>query len=450
MRVTGKWASPVVAAATIAVAVAVSLGPPAGVLAKTAPKAAAHTTHKGVAVTASPHALVPFDGVCDTANVTDVLGDLTDEDNKVNQIALLQGRIAACSRKISAALAHLPTPTPQPYWLPAAPAAAPAPTPSPECVQPPNATTASNRFALFETLSRCFSYWTYLSTLPTPVPFDSPVPMLASRPTFYVFATGAADPVAAAVLIRSVVDRLIRAQQKAVAVGPGDDEALSGLRVAARGDWTDPLSFAAQCQQDPNTRGALVIETAIPETYRQNYLLLIANFTNVSASLEMLGCGKEDHNPAGAPLSIWSQQSLTGSAHQTAVTLGILSSVALLFAKAMTTASVSTGGGTTTITQTTTQPPEFSGNALGYFQSQDLNLPAQNASIQLRVAADRFATAAMLRLRAFCTAPEVLNMAAAADPVSAPSAPPEHRTLLYKAASQYVADCGLFGNFVSH
>jgi hypothetical protein len=440
MRVTNNWAGQLTAAAMVAAALAVSLGPPAGLSAKTAAKAARHATHKGGSATASPSALVPFDGVCDTANVTDVLGDLTDADNKINQIALLQGRIIACSRKISVALEHLPTPTPQPYWLPAAPPPVQAPTPSPECVAPPNATTASNRFALFETLSRCFSYWTYLSTLPTPAPFDSPVPMLASQPTFYVFATGAADPVAAAVLIRSVVDRLIRAKQKAVA---------SGLRVAARGDWTDPVSFAAQCQQDPNTRGALVIETAIPETYRHNYLLLTANFTNVSASLEMLGCGEQDHNPVTAPLSIWSEQSLTGSAHQTAVTLGILSSIATVFAKTMSTASVSTGGGTTTITQSTTQPPVLTGNALSYFQSQDLNLPAQNASVQLRLASERFADAAMLRLRTFCTAKEILSMAAAGDTASAPSAPPEHRTLPYKAASQYVADCGLFGNFVS-
>jgi hypothetical protein len=347
-------------------------------------------------------------------------------------------------------LPHLPTPSPRPYWLPAVPVAAPAPTPSPECVQPPDASAASNRFALFETLGRCFSYWTYLSTLPTPAPVDSPVPILASSPTFYVFATGAAEPVSAAVLIRAVVARLMQAKQKAVHGRPGDSEVLSGLRVAARGDWTDAASFAAQCQQDPNTRGALVIETAIPETYRHNYLLLIANFTNVSASLEMLGCGDEDHNPSVPPLSIWSQQALTGGAHQTALTLGILTSVASLLVRTMSTATVTLGGGTTTIKQTTTQPPVLSGNTLDYFQGQDLNLPAQNASVQLKIAAERFADASMSRLRLFCDAPEIRSMAAAADPASAPSPPPQYRTLLYKAAFQYVADCSLFGNFASH
>jgi hypothetical protein len=428
------------------------LSSPAGISAKSGPKAPAHAAHHGGAATPSPQSarLVPFDGVCDTANVTDLLGDLTDEDNKRNQIAVLQGRIVACSRKISAALPHLPTPSPQPYWLPVMPVAAPAPTPSPECVQPPpDATTASNRFALFETLGRCFSYWTYLSTLPTPAPVDSPVPTLASSPTFYVFATGAAEPVSAAVLIRAVVERLMQAKQKAAHGRSGDVEALSGLRVAARADWTDPASFAAQCQQDPNTRGALVIETAIPETYRQNYLLLIANFTHVSASLEMLGCGDGDHNASVAPLSIWSQQALTGSAHQTALTLGILSSVASLLLRETSSASVTIGGGTTTVKQTTTQPPVLSGSGAGYFQSQDLLLPAQNASVQLKVAAERFADASMQRLRFFCTAPELRSMAAAADPASAPSPPPEYRTVLYKAAFQYVADCSLFGNFAS-
>jgi hypothetical protein len=388
-------------------------------------------------------------GICDTANVTDLFSDLTDQDTKRDQIELIQGRIVECSRKIGSVLAQLPSPSPTPYWLPAIPTPSATPTASPECTTPAPATMSSNRFALFETLGRCFAYLTYLNALPTPAPTESPLPQLASRPTFYVFATGAADTTAASVLIRSVVDRLMKAQRKAGRAQPPyrTPDAPSYLSIAGRADWTETASFASQCQLDPNTRGALVIETSIPETYRHNYLLIVANYTNVSASMEMLGCGALDHDPSVSPLSLWIQQGLAAKAHQDALTLGILTSLAAFFAKTKTTTTVSTGQGTTTVTRTEISPPVLTGNVLTFFQTENLNLPAQNDSVQLNIAAERIADSTMMRLRMFCNEPEVRRLAAEADPNNVPPPPLEHRTLLYKAAFEYLNACGLFGNF---
>jgi hypothetical protein len=408
-----------------------------------------HRQRSGSPAPASASQVVtPMPGICDTANVTDLFSDLSDESTKRDQIALLQGRIVECTRKIGRILAQLPSPSPTPYWLPAIPVPAPTRTASPECTTSAPATMSSNRFALYEKLGRCFAYLTYLNALPTPAPTESPLAQVASRPTFYVFATGAADPTAGSVLIRSVVDRLMKAQRNARlarARGPGDT--LWDLSIVGRADWTETASFASQCQLDPNTRGALVIETSIPETYRANYLLIVANFTNVSASMEMLGCGALDHDPSVSPLSLWNYQALTGKAHQDALTLGILTSIAAYFSKTKTTTTVNTGQGTTTVTRTEVAPPILTGNALTFFQTENLNLPAQNASVQLTVAGERLADSTMKRLRMFCLEPEIRRLAADADPTNVPPPPLEHRTLLYKAAFEYLDTCGLFANF---
>jgi hypothetical protein len=101
--------------------------------------------------------------------------------------------------------------------------------------------------------------------------------------------------------------------------------------VSGRPDWTSLDSFATQCQLDPNTRGALVLETSIAETYRNNYFLIVANFTTASAAIEILGCGSEDHTPAASPLSLVSRNDVTGKAHQDAWTFGIFTTLATLF-----------------------------------------------------------------------------------------------------------------------
>ncbi|MDQ2908679.1 MAG: hypothetical protein M3R44_04930 [Candidatus Eremiobacteraeota bacterium] len=387
---------------------------------------------------AAPQSVTPLGGICDSSGALDVLGDLGDRDaeRKRNQIALLQGRIIDCSRKIDEALSRLPAASPTPYWVSNAAPPAAVPTPTPVCLAPPAATLTSNRFALYERLERCAAYWTYLSTSPTPEPTATPLPSVASRPTFYVFATGAADPTAATVLIRSVVERLSQARRKA-----GSD-----LTVAGRADWTTPDAFASQCQLDANTRGALVIETSLPETYRHNYLLLVANFTSVSAAVEVLGCGPEDHNPAVSPLSLYSREAVTGKAHEDALALGIFAAIVpfLLADKSQTT--VTMGPKSTTITKTASTAPVLSGSLLGFYESQNLTLPAQNAGVGLRVAGDRFADSALDRLRALCREPDMQRLADQANPTS--TAPPrEHRTLVYKAASEYVSDCSLFAGF---
>ncbi|MDQ2857993.1 MAG: hypothetical protein M3R53_04990 [Candidatus Eremiobacteraeota bacterium] len=395
------------------------------------------------------YVITPMPGICDTSNIADVFPDLSEPRTKRDQIAFLQGRIVECSREIRAALSHAPAPTPTPYWIPAVPYPTPSATPSPVCLRPPAATLESNRFALYARLGKCFAYWTYLSTLPTPGATESPPPSIAARPTFYVFATGAADTTAAAVLIRALVDRLTQVRRKAVRVRPPqvEPDANDDVRVVGRADWTATSDFTSQCRLDPNTRGALIIQTSIPETYRHNYLLIVANFSNVSASVEMLGCGTEDHNSATSPLSLWSQQGITGKAHEDAWTLGTLASLATFLTLSRTTTTVARTQEATTVTHTDSAAPVFTGTVLSFFQGENLNVPAQNPSVGLRVAGGRFADAALERLAAFCNEPEIARLAADGDPTTVPPPPPQHRTLLYKAASEYVANCALFANF---
>ena len=382
--------------------------------------------------------VTPIPGICDTANVADVFPDLTEPRTKREQIAFLQGRIVECTHQIDAALPRVPTPAPSPYWISGmAPLAASA-TPTPICTSATPATTSSDRIVLYAALGRCFAYLTYLNALPSPAPTESPLARVASRPTFYVFATGAADPTAASVLIRSVVDRLTKAQRKA---------ARFEVSVVGRADWTATSNFSAQCQQDANTRGALVIETSIPETYRYNYLIIVANFTHVSASVEVLGCGAGDHDPSLSPLSLWNEQAITGKAHEDAWTLGTLAALLPFFALDKSSTTVTRGPETTTLTRTDSTAPALTGSLVSFYQAENLNLPAQNASVGLDVASDRFADSAMSRLGSLCDAPQIRELASDGNPANVPIPPPAHRTLLYKAAFEYVEDCSLFANF---
>jgi hypothetical protein len=385
-----------------------------------------------------------MNGLCDAAGVLDVLGDLADPNpvKRRDQIALLQGRLVDCARRIGDARSHPPASTPTPYWIASFPPptpAAPARTPSPVCIDPPPATTASNRFALYENLQRCVSQWAMLSAVPSPEPAASTLPSVAAAPTFYVFAVGAADATTASMLIRAAAARLAGAANRS-GTAPSPRIVVSG-----RADWTSLDSFAAQCQLDPNTRGALVVETSLPETYRNNFFLIVANFTTVSAAVDMLGCGSEDHTPASSPLSLISRQDVTGKAHQDAWTLGIFTTLATLFAANTSKTTVTIGNGSTTVSKTDASAPVLTGTVLGYFENQNLTLPAQNASVGLKVAAERFAAGMMSRLHAACFEPEIRQLAAAADPAASPA----HRTRLYRAAYEYRGDCASFANFDS-
>ena len=398
-----------------------------------------------------PQVVTPLLGVCDATGVLDVLGDLSDADaaKKRNQIALLQGRIVDCSHKIAAGRLSAVAPSPTPYWASALPAPTATAQPSQACTNPPPATTESNRFALFEILQRCSAYWTAVTTAASPAPSQTAPPSIASRPTFYVFATGAVDPTTATVLIRSMVARLTSAENRATAgyAASVGSEMLPGVVLAGRADWTTTESFTSQCQLDPNTRGALVIRTSMPEIYRANYLLLVANFTQVSATVDVLGCGVEDHNDAASPLGLYSQDAIAGRSHQDTITLGIFSSIAAFLATNKSKTTVTTGNGSTTVVKSDSTAPAFSGNVLGYFEGDNLSVPAQNASVQLNVAGRRFSEEAMTRLGNLCRRPEIRRLAEQGDPRTIPAPPLEHRTLLYKAAFEYVDDCTLFANF---
>ena len=395
--------------------------------------------------------ITPIPGICDTDSMLDVFGDLDGKKKKRTELAMVEGRLLECSRQINAMLPYVPSPTPSPYWIPPVPppAVAPVQSPNPACVSPPPVTAASDPHALYEMLGLCVAYIAYLGNLPSPAPTSSPPPHLASHPTYYVFATGAADPIVAAVLIRSTVQYLTKAM-RAVAAKPQalqDEDAMYDTWIAGRADWTSIDSFTSQCQLDPNTRGALIIQTSIPEAYRFNYLLLVAQFERLSASVEMLGCGDTDHDPSISPISLWMQQNIDAKAHQTAYTLGIMAAVIGFLAPTKTTTSVSVSNGTVSANTSTRESPQFEGNLLSGFQAQNLNLPAQDTATQVRVASERFAVALMGHLHAFCDVPAVRQMAHESSPKNSPTPPPQYRTVPYKAAYEFIHNCEAFGDF---
>jgi hypothetical protein len=218
------------------------------------------------------------------------------------------------------------------------------------------------------------------------------------------------------------------------------------FQIVGRADWTANANFAAQCQQDPNTRDALVIETSLAQASTLNYLLVTTQFANVTASAEVLGCGPDNHKPSASPLSLFSENGLAGKAHQTGLVVGLLSAIASFFLvdKAVTTV---TAGPPASITNTYRSAPQLNGDVLGYYQSQNLNLPAQNPSVQLTIASERLAENTMNRLQLFCNAPELARLANDARPKGVIDVPAEHRTVLYQAASLYMDDCVRFNSF---
>jgi hypothetical protein len=424
MRYNGRAALSVISS----LAVVLTLLSPGFASPKTAKPAAKHS-----GTPAPVTAIVPFAGPCDTANIIDLLTDLEAPDNKPDKLSVLQGRINECSSRIAGILAAMPSPTPAPFWVSNVHQPPALPTPPPVCATPPPpATSASVPVALYETLSSCVGYLTYLTSVPSPDPSASPLPRVASRPTFYVYAVGAYDAAAASVLIRSVVARLTKS------LSPQSD-----LVVTGRADWTTNDNFAAQCQLDPNTRDALVIQNVIPQTSTLNYLLVTSAQTRVSASIEMLGCSSEDHNPGSSPLSLLSENDIGGKAHQTALTIGIFASLVPFLIPSKSVTSVNLGP-PAVITNTQQSAPQASGNAAGYFNDQNLNLPAQNASVQLTVASERLAGEALHRLHGFCDASALQHLLADAGPRT----PIEHRTVVYKAAFLFKNDCTVFGGFL--
>ena len=97
--------------------------------------------------------------------------------------------------------------------------------------------------------------------------------------------------------------------------------------------------------------------------------------------------------------------------------------------------------------KTDSTAPVLSGSLLGFYESQNLTLPAQNASVGLTVAAERFADSTMDRLAKLCNDPAVVRLADESGQANGSPAPPAHRTLIYKAASEYMSDCSSFANF---
>jgi len=165
---------------------------------------------------------------------------------------------------------------------------------------------------------------------------------------------------------------------------------------------------------------------------RELLRLITANITKVWASVEMLGCSDDDHTPQTSPLSIFSAYGLTGKAHETALTTGILESLAGYFHHRSFPTNITIVDRSVNYSNSQRSAPALNGSTIGYLQDQNLNFPAQNASTGLAVASRRFAQMTMDRPHDFCQALELLRIAAQARPAGLP-APPEHRTVPYEA-----------------
>lgn len=321
--------------------------------------------------------------VCDASDALALIRVIEAQHQRSKAVKFLRWRIAECQRQIKGAQA---TPNPMPPWY--------TPAPSPKepwyCVK---LDSSADEFTLYADLVDCVAY---LKLVATPAP-PSPAPILASQPTFYVFSTGTTDQASNAFLVRSVVDRLITSQNKTP---------LAQLwLVVGRTDWTSPSSFTTQCQGDPNTEGALLIEDDYPTNYSNNWLLWVHTGARLDANFELLGCDMLSRNGSTSPLSVWfgrganestfNEESTTGGAP-----LAVWGALAVVFSQGKTTVNTSTTGGTTTTVNNLT--PAFAATTLASALGST-TVPSANASWLLSNAAWRVTGDLFSSLRQQCS-----------------------------------------------
>jgi hypothetical protein len=425
------------------------------------------------ASTAGSYSFTSVPGYCDTAGVptSKILGGVARLDD------LLKRRVIACRDAIALVLTPF-NPTPRPPW------AFPTPTPNArftpfpptipiDCREPWQRKTLQQQEAglpndpnaLSAILAQCVGYLTVAKALPTATPSPTPLPYIASHPTFYVFATGAmAADWTSYTLIRSSVERLTvnYLEQFKRTPSPGTLEPPTDLQIIARPDWTTLSSFASQCQLDPMTRGALVLEGPIPQTVTNAWLLFTNTHQYVSAGAELFGCSPFDHDPSVSPLSLAYQSNVSGYDTETTFPFGILASIGSLFAQNKTTTSTVTTASVpksvthptaapTTVTTTTTNTnlnwPLVLGTAASTLATQ--NIPAINPNAQLNAASfdliDKLLSKLLYRA---CEDPMILKAAAAAGDPAHPTPVPQNRAVAYRAAYEFIyLNCDTFDNF---
>ncbi|HET9392218.1 MAG TPA: hypothetical protein VFO29_01660 [Candidatus Rubrimentiphilum sp.] len=329
---------------------------------------------------------------CDNADALQILKLLPARGQQPMGDDILRSRITACRKKISKTLSDLPTPPPDDPWFA-------TPSPNESCTSQ----EGINEAQLYSILTDCVAYLKELSG-----PSASPLPFLARRPTFYVFSTGIVDQTTNAMIVRSIVDRL----SKTLALPSKADD----WEVIGRGDWTSVASFDSQCQLDPQTQGAIVVEADYPQPYSNSFLILVNNGTRIDANVEVLGCGPEDHNSSASPLNLWSAKDVDGRGRQLVAPLNILASTVALFAQSRstnTTTTLQTGPTpissaapgttiqtTTTSTQANLSPLLIASTVAGSLSSQ--TVPSSNPSGQLSEAAWELTNRLMTQLSGGC------------------------------------------------
>jgi|HubBroStandDraft_4_1064222.scaffolds.fasta_scaffold21192_3 hypothetical protein len=315
-------------------------------------------------------------GTCDYSDMLSVLRVARSQKPPMAIAPILMARIARCHKLIGdfLALNPLSAPPPAPWSTGPVP---PPPQLEPGYCKPPKQDEAKpskqDEATLYGELVDCVTYWKAISGTSSGAT-PAPPAFATARKTFYVFATGAVDPTTNALLVKSVIDRLIRAQTQTTAAPSPTPTPMSSEHwsISGRTDWSAISSFTAQCQGDPNTQGALVIEADFPVAYSNHYVLWVNTGEQVYANFQILSCDAMNYGTLSPPLSIWSAANVDGKSSTGGVPLGLLAGLAVILASnhtitttTTTTPAPSSGGPAITTTSTTNNlTPAFIGTAL--------------------------------------------------------------------------------------
>ncbi len=367
-------------------------------------------------------------GVCDTSDALELIRLAHDSEDKKAVREILLSRLSTCDTLIKQQLQKHPLPNKPPTPMPWSDAPPPAPASKPTACTPKSGNDltpkSDNDLRLYGDLVVCSAYWKNMSASPSSTP--APPTFLAAQPTFYVFATGTVDPTTNAMLIRSVVRRLVeeladKKPEKKAEVKATPPEVWT---VLGRNDWSSISSYATQCQNDPSTRGAIVIEGDYPIAYTNNYLLLVNTGEQVQSNVELLGCDSLNNGTSVPPQTVFADTDLGGKSSTGGLPLGVWGGLAVLATNdnQTTTSAVTTPlpspipikpvpKTVTTVTTTTSNvTPALAANALATSLGT-ITTPSSNAPWLLSNAAWQLSDYLFVALNQNCTQTSNIDLA---------------------------------------
>ena len=328
----------------------------------------------------------------------------------------------------------------------------PTPTPTmPAACKPWNYERVEDKFVLYSVLEGCMNFLKALPAAPTPKPPPT-LTFRASHPTLYVFTEPVIDAETTSVIIRELVARL-----SGVLVAEYRSNPYRAPWIIGRPDWSTEQNYVMQCQSDSNTIGAIFLRAGSLQTRSLSYIVYLDNGSQLRYSAEVRGCGDDDHDPSAIPMILWSSTTQTfGSAHQGAIALGPIASVAALLSKNTTTQTLTTSSTpppkssspttqTTSSTNTALTPSLIIGTVASQLTS--ITIPTANQSAQTYLSSERAAADLLHKLNSTCSDVNWYWDAKNVDPAThrAPLNPAP--TLTQKAHYEYIFLCGLLNNF---